>query len=132
MTTKQFKPFDLEAALAGAPVQTKDGRKVRLLCFDRKTTNSYHIIGLLDTGELELVFSWTTNGVYESLLNDHGLNLVMSPVKKEGWIVLYPIEPWRESTIAKQTRGVYYDKKEAEKVRGNDLSLPVVKVEWEE
>lgn len=30
-----FKPFDLEAAKAGKPVCTRDGRKVRIISFDR-------------------------------------------------------------------------------------------------
>lgn len=32
---KNLKPFDLEAAKAGKPVCTRDGRKARILCFDR-------------------------------------------------------------------------------------------------
>ena len=30
-----LKPFDLEAAKAGKPVYTRDGRKARIICFDR-------------------------------------------------------------------------------------------------
>ena len=33
---KKLKPFDLEAAKAGAKVITRDGRPVRIICFDRK------------------------------------------------------------------------------------------------
>lgn len=31
-----LKPFDLEAAKAGKPVCTRDGRKARIICFDAK------------------------------------------------------------------------------------------------
>ena len=31
-----LKPFDLEAARAGSPVCTRDGRKARIVCFDKK------------------------------------------------------------------------------------------------
>lgn len=31
-----LRPFDLEAAKAGKPVYTRDGRKVRIICFDAK------------------------------------------------------------------------------------------------
>jgi hypothetical protein len=33
-----IKPFDLEAAKNGAPVCTRDGRDVRIVCFDTKGT----------------------------------------------------------------------------------------------
>lgn len=32
----KFKPFDLEAAKAGAPVMTRAGRPARILAFDLK------------------------------------------------------------------------------------------------
>ena len=31
-----LRPFDLEAAKAGKPVCTRDGRKARIICFDAK------------------------------------------------------------------------------------------------
>lgn len=30
-----FKPFDLKKAKKGKPVCTRDGRKARIICFDR-------------------------------------------------------------------------------------------------
>lgn len=33
---QKMKPFDLEAAKAGKPVCTRDGRKARIICFDAK------------------------------------------------------------------------------------------------
>lgn len=42
-----MKPFDLEAAKNGAPVCTRDGRKARIVCFDREVTN-HEIIAILD------------------------------------------------------------------------------------
>ena len=34
---KNLKPFDLQAAKSGKPVCTRDGRKVRIICFDSKS-----------------------------------------------------------------------------------------------
>lgn len=39
-----LRPFDLEAAKAGKPVCTRDGRKVRIICFDRTTYDNYTTI----------------------------------------------------------------------------------------
>ena len=33
---KNLKPFDLKAAKSGKPVCTRDGRKARIICFDRR------------------------------------------------------------------------------------------------
>ena len=41
---KNLKPFDLEAAKAGKPVCTRDGRKVRIICFDRINGDYYKIV----------------------------------------------------------------------------------------
>jgi hypothetical protein len=43
-----LKPFDLEAAKAGKPVCTRDGRKARIICFNAKTLCDYPIIALVE------------------------------------------------------------------------------------
>lgn len=60
-----MKPFNLEEAKAGKPVCTRDGRKVRLLCFDAKS-NNYPIVGLIlsSWGNVEECKTWTDEGVY--------------------------------------------------------------------
>lgn len=42
-----LKPFDLEAAKTGKPVCTRDGRKARIICFDKKDIN-YPIVALIE------------------------------------------------------------------------------------
>jgi len=88
------KPFDLGAAKAGAPVQTRDGRKVRLLCFDRiDPVRSGHIVGLIEKAE---------GGEFVEYWNDLGecycysgatlpTDLVMTPVKRsrKEWVNVY-------------------------------------------
>lgn len=46
-----MKPFDIELAKAGYPVCTRDGRPVRILCFDRKSVDGYSILALVYEGE---------------------------------------------------------------------------------
>lgn len=85
-----MKPFDLEAAKRGDPVQTVNKKPVRLICFDRKTNSEWVIIGLFQ-------------GVYlgENIeqieyFNKHGncyhrveFNLVMAPKKRVFWVNVY-------------------------------------------
>lgn len=42
-----MKPFDLEAAKNGAPVCTRNGKKARIICFDRKVLD-YEIVAILE------------------------------------------------------------------------------------
>lgn len=42
-----MKKFDLELAKQGHPVQTRNGRPVRIICWDRKS--EYPIVALIGT-----------------------------------------------------------------------------------
>lgn len=76
--------FDLQKALAGAPVVTKDGRKVReLKLFD--TVQDFPLVGVLYGGEVQ---RWNKFGIAREAHNDES-NLTMVRVKKEGWVNLY-------------------------------------------
>lgn len=61
-----LKEFDLEAAKAGKPVCTRDGRKARIISFDRKFLFkgvSYPIIALVeDTAKEETIYGYNEKG----------------------------------------------------------------------
>lgn len=46
-----MKPFDLELAKQGKPVCTRDGRAVRILCYDFISVEDTPIIALVRTSE---------------------------------------------------------------------------------
>lgn len=83
-----MKPFDLEAAKNGAPVCTRNGKDVRIICFDRVSKDLYPIIALIkeNNGD-EVLYTYTLDGKV-SKYSDSPINLVMKPVKEEGWINL--------------------------------------------
>lgn len=122
-----LKPFDLEAAKAGKPVCTRDGRKARIVCFDKE--GSFHLVVLITRKEdlIEDIRTYSVNGISSISYNrrhpeDHNDDLMMLPEKREGgWINIY------EDMV------VYESKEEAElnasKVR--EL-IATVKIEWEE
>jgi hypothetical protein len=74
-----MRPFDLEKALAGAPVCTRSGDPVTQLT-PFTITSSYSLRGVID-GEL---FAWTLDGKYKYI--DHEWDLFMAPIKKTGWV----------------------------------------------
>ena len=71
-----MKPFDLEAALAGAPVVTRSGKPVTQLVKFDAIRSPFNLFGVVD-GE---VYSWGESGGYD---------LFMATVKREGWINIY-------------------------------------------
>ena len=83
---KKLKPFDLEAAKAGKPVCTRDGRKVRIICFDRKDVRPIVALIKSDNGD-EGVYYYYADGLN---LNNYPsvFDLMMLPEKKEGYILL--------------------------------------------
>ena len=61
MKKKIVKPFNVEAAKNGAKVETKDGKSVRILCYDRVDT-AYPIIALIKSYNGENCFFYDING----------------------------------------------------------------------
>ena len=60
MKKKIQKPFDAEAAKRGAKIETRNGKSVRIVCYDKKGV--YSIIALIDYGEVENYSAYTIKG----------------------------------------------------------------------
>lgn len=116
-----LKPFSLEEAKQGKPVCTRDGRKVRIISFDREFLydgQNYCIVALINDGpHNEIVYSYTKDGLYNPG-KIHERDLMMLSEKKSGWIV-----------ICKDAM-LYNSEEAAKNVCANDNYIPV-KVEFE-
>lgn len=112
-----LKPFDLEAAKAGKPVCTRDGRKARIICFDTINKGNYPIIALLEDKGREAIFYYNKDGKCNVGTE---LDLMMLPEKKEGWIIIH--------------KEAIYDKETAEKIARETTAnvIRIQKIEWEE
>lgn len=87
-----LKKFDLEAAKAGKPVCTRDGRKARIISFDRHGEDCPIIALVVDSknAECEEVIDYTLDGICnENIINHNKYDLMMLPQKKEGWVNIY-------------------------------------------
>lgn len=82
---KNLKRFNLELAKSGKPICTRNGRKARIICFDKKG-GDYPIIALIENDDKEVAYSFDKYG--RSASDDRGLDLMMLPQKKEGWVNL--------------------------------------------
>ena len=80
-----LKPFNLQKAKEGKPVCTRNGRKARIICFDRDW--DMHIVALVSDPLGESVHYYLSNGKVDfDKQNDE--DLMMLPEKKEGWAVI--------------------------------------------
>ena len=124
-----MKPFDLELAKAGYPVCTRDGRKVRIICFNRLSENrKMPVVFLLkdkDKG-VEHVVTCTRDGCYYPGETKSDLDLMMCPVKRTGYINIYD-----NNRVCKQI----FETEGEDKIAGNstpDKYIQTIKIEWEE
>lgn len=124
-----LRPFDLEAAKAGKPVCTRDGRKVRIICFDRITYDNYTTIitcVLSKDGKDENPLIYGNDGYIVNSQNPKDEDLMMLPQKKEGWINIY--KDFEDTVCC-----AYLTKEDALKNRSiEDGYITTIKIEWEE
>ena len=122
-----LKSFNIDEAKAGKPVCTRDGRKARIICFDRKSETPITVL-VTEINGIEAVYSYPNNGIWDSPENTNGCDLMMLPEKKEMWINIY------RGTTRLVPGGYLYDTEEEAKdaVEGAVNYLTTVKVCWEE
>ena len=125
-----LKEFNLEAAKAGKPVYTRDGRKARIICFDAKRKDGKNIMALIPSKEyprFEDLVAYPNNGNYHGGHENDG-DLMMLPEKKEGWVNIYGEEKKRYCSNV-----IYSSKEEAlnisKQLKGY---ITTIKIEWEE
>ena len=122
-----MKPFDLELAKAGHPVQTRDGRAVRIICWDAKGLHPVVGLVLLKDGQ-EQTYAWTKRGVY-SISETNDLDLFMSSTKKSGWVNLFMDAHGNPYTGSK----IYTTEADARRVSEQAATyLCTTRIEWEE
>lgn len=115
---KNLKEFDLEAAKSGKPVCTRDGRKARLICFDKK--GAYPIVALVnDYNEEEYIKNYDEFGK-KFIGGETSDDLMMLPEKKEGWVNVYKdsVHDTKDDALIGRS-----------KIRGY---IDTIKISWEE
>ena len=121
-----MKQFSLEEYLKNPSkkVVTRDGRKVRIICTDRRNTEC-PIVALINEECDEVVYWYSKDGkVIPDDLTDW--DLFFAPEKHEGWINIYKDE--REHYFGKF---IYPSKADAEAV-ADSTCIATAKIEWEE
>ena len=79
-----MKPFDLDKALAGSRVVTKEGKEVKNIALLKDLTeDEFRVVGVV-AGEM---YRWTEDGV--SVYEDDAYDLYLATEKCEGWVNVY-------------------------------------------
>lgn len=122
MTTK-LKPFNLEKALAGEKVVTRDGRNVVEIVKLSKAVGSQSVIAVKEDGNWA---SYSSDGYLwsEGSLSDN--DLFMAPTKKQGWVNIY------KQVGNTYVATVYLSEEEALQNRCIISLVDTVMIEWEE
>ena len=125
-----MKEFNLEEYLKNpdSEIVTRDGRKVRILCTDRKgDTPIIALVNDANDGQ-EYGYAFYSDGKF---FRDGGdeLDLFFAPEKHEGWII---INKWADGE--RDTNGIIYHTKldipDIPIVGGKRVAT--IKIEWEE
>ena len=130
-----LKPFDIQKAREGKPVCTRDGKKARIICFDRISGDDYYKIVACVTafdGDFEEVLSYGIDGYIVDSQNPKDKDLMMLPEKKEGWVNVY-----RDCDGANITKddNIYSSKEAAmasAQIIDRDNYVATTKINWEE
>lgn len=123
----KLKPFDLEAAKAGAKVVTEGGYPVRIVCFDYHAYDGERLIGLIKTeGGSEIAYDWDKDGKLTSCSPScYASDLHMAPVKHEGWVVVY------KGIFNTTSENIFNTREYAEEHGLKTDGIAVAKIEWE-
>lgn len=85
-----MNPFDLEDAKAGAPVIQRCGRPARIVDFALQNEDYPLAVIYADEDGDEHVTEFSVEGKYYDHTSEDYRDLMMAPVKKTGWLNVYP------------------------------------------
>jgi hypothetical protein len=78
-----YKPFNLDEALAGKPVITRDGRPVKIAGYNEDAFDGKKVIGWVGK-DAEM---WQESGQYYGSVYACNFDLFMAPTTRKEWIV---------------------------------------------
>lgn len=130
-----MREFNLEEAKKGHPVCTKDGKDVRIICFDAKFGGGFTIIALVKTAAIseEIISRYNEFGVNVNSSYPQGYNLVMKTFKKSGYVNLHKMIPTSDDLTP--MGGIYPTEDDAKANISESFKetyCTTAKIEWEE
>lgn len=82
-----YKPFNLERALAGDPVVTRNGMKVLNIAYLPDAPDNSKIVCVIDSGHgYTNCITFYQSGSLWLTDKEHNMDLFMAPIEKEYWV----------------------------------------------
>jgi hypothetical protein len=125
-----MKSFNLEKALAGEPVETYDGRPVKIAGYNPDAFNGNELLGWIG-GQIAY---WDQNGIRREryLLNTDLFMAEKSKTKYSGWINIYKSNIYKTNRMNRSTGGrIHATKEEALNYNNSDI-IDTIEIHWEE
>ena len=121
-----MKPFNLEAAIRGEKVITREGNEVtQLTKFENVRQDVEPLRGVVES----IVCTWSIDGRFYKDGEDHRRDLFMGPQTREGWINIYPTE---DNTYTASISDAHATKEIADKTCNPSRRIACIRIEWEE
>ena len=90
-----MKPFNINLAKAKHPIQTRDGRPVRIICYDVKNPD-YDIVALVNHGDnYELVKTYKSDGRSSTGMSNSSYDLFMVSTEYVKYVNIYNLHGLR-------------------------------------
>lgn len=126
---RKLLPFDLNLYLKeNRKLCTRSGKSVRILCADLKN-DMYKIVAAISYTEGEFARMYTETGFIRKDEYETEDDLMMLPIKKEGWVNIYKTSLIEGCRVV--NRKIHSTEKEALERKGGNC-VATVKIEWEE
>lgn len=123
-----YKPFDLQAAIAGKPIQTKNGKLVKFGGYNPEANPDAQLLIWVKSGNNWVIGTRYFNGKNYETSDSEG-DLVMAPEKKEGWVCIYR----KQDGFTYVANAIYKTEEEAlERKLNNSEIISTSRIEWEE
>jgi hypothetical protein len=117
-----MKEFNLESALAGKPVVTRNGKKVTELYLFKSAKLIQPLYGIIEGDED--VLAWTTNGIYHPT-KETGFDLFMVEQKKSVWVNVYKGDFSDEFVLGMQHTTL---ERATNNIRGNENYIKTIEI----
>ena len=126
-----MKKFNLKSYQNGSQVITRGGYPVTILGIVKGTKP---IVAVVHKDDEDLVFTYDLSGRFfnEEIKEDSVFDLMIEPVKKEGWINIYRSKIPRISYEGILKDSYVFSSKEIAEANAGEDYITTIKVEWEE
>lgn len=126
---QKLLPFDLCKYInEKRKLCTRSGKSVRILCTDLKN-DMYKIVAAVSYTEGEFARMYTETGFIRKDEYETDDDLMMLPIKKEGWVNIYKTSLVEGCRIV--NKKIYPTEEEALKRKGGNC-IDTIKIKWEE